>query len=206
LNDGQIQNPSNPFGIVPLSNFVQRGFVFVHHSKCHSLSRSAKPHSQIVHRCTALRDAAAARHTGCRGAPCRPLRPVRPPSALFRRGHGFCSSHTSRHSCLWRRDEPRLATTPALPLQLNFSCSTTAMGKVANRDFRDFGWEIAHGAVSLKTPADFPRHDGSPYRELRVRRWGLGCVHRSRAIRCRAVPIPTVTIRLSHFLHRCVCE
>jgi hypothetical protein len=32
LYDGRIQNPSNPFGIVPLSNFVQRGFGFVHHS------------------------------------------------------------------------------------------------------------------------------------------------------------------------------
>jgi hypothetical protein len=33
LNDGQIQNPSKAFGIVPLSNFVPRGFGFVHHSK-----------------------------------------------------------------------------------------------------------------------------------------------------------------------------
>jgi hypothetical protein len=32
LNDGRIQNPSNPFGIVPLSNFAPRGFGFVHHS------------------------------------------------------------------------------------------------------------------------------------------------------------------------------
>jgi hypothetical protein len=32
LNDGQIQNPSNPFGIVPLSRFAPRGFGFVHHS------------------------------------------------------------------------------------------------------------------------------------------------------------------------------
>jgi hypothetical protein len=32
LNDGRIQNPSNPFGFVPLSNFVPRGFGFVHHS------------------------------------------------------------------------------------------------------------------------------------------------------------------------------
>jgi hypothetical protein len=32
LNDGQIQNPYNPFGIVPLTNFVPRGFGFVHHS------------------------------------------------------------------------------------------------------------------------------------------------------------------------------
>jgi hypothetical protein len=32
LNDGRIQNPSNPFGCVPLSNFAPRGFGFVHHS------------------------------------------------------------------------------------------------------------------------------------------------------------------------------
>jgi hypothetical protein len=32
VNDGRIQNPSNPFGIVPLSNFVPRGFAFVHPS------------------------------------------------------------------------------------------------------------------------------------------------------------------------------
>jgi hypothetical protein len=32
LNDGQIQNPSNPFGIAPLSNFAPRGFGFVYHS------------------------------------------------------------------------------------------------------------------------------------------------------------------------------
>jgi hypothetical protein len=32
LNDGRIQNPSKPFGIVPLSRFVPRGFGFVHHS------------------------------------------------------------------------------------------------------------------------------------------------------------------------------
>jgi hypothetical protein len=28
----ESKNPSNPFGIVPLSNFVPRGFGFVHHS------------------------------------------------------------------------------------------------------------------------------------------------------------------------------
>jgi hypothetical protein len=32
LNDGQIQNPSNPFGVVQLSNFALRGFGFVHQS------------------------------------------------------------------------------------------------------------------------------------------------------------------------------
>jgi hypothetical protein len=29
LNDGQIQNPSNPFRIVPLSNFVPRGLSII---------------------------------------------------------------------------------------------------------------------------------------------------------------------------------
>jgi hypothetical protein len=32
LNDGRIHNPSNAFGIVPLSRFVPRGFGCVHHS------------------------------------------------------------------------------------------------------------------------------------------------------------------------------
>jgi hypothetical protein len=45
------------------------------------------------------------------------------------------------------------------------------------------------------TPAGFPRHDGTPYWGLRIRQWGLGVVHRSRAIFCRAVPNPNDTIR-----------
>jgi hypothetical protein len=32
MNDGRMQNPSNPFGIVPLFNFEPRGFGFGHHS------------------------------------------------------------------------------------------------------------------------------------------------------------------------------
>jgi hypothetical protein len=45
------------------------------------------------------------------------------------------------------------------------------------------------------TPVDFPLHDTSTYRGLRVRRWGLGFVHRSRTIFCRAVPNLSVTVR-----------
>jgi hypothetical protein len=63
--------------------------------------------------------------------------------------------------------------------------------KMKRIDDRDFGWEVAHGAV-FATPADSPLHDGSSYRGLRVRRRGLGFVHRSRAILCRAVPNPSV--------------
>jgi hypothetical protein len=47
----------------------------------------------------------------------------------------------------------------------------TAMQKVANRDGRDFGWEMSSRGRYAK-PADFPRDDGTSYRELRVRRWG----------------------------------
>jgi hypothetical protein len=39
LNDGQIQNPSKLFGIVPLSNFVPRGFGFVHRSIAISITK-----------------------------------------------------------------------------------------------------------------------------------------------------------------------
>jgi hypothetical protein len=60
---------------------------------------------------------------------------------------------------------------------------------VANRDDRDFGWEMSSRG-RFATPADSPLHDCSPYRELHVRRWSLGFVHRSRTILCRAVPNP----------------
>jgi hypothetical protein len=77
----------------------------------------------------------------------------------------------------------------------------TAMEKVANRDLRDFGWGIAHGA-RYATPADFPRRDGTLIRGLRVRRWSFGFVHHSRTIFCLAVPNPNVTQRL----HRCTSQ
>jgi hypothetical protein len=46
------------------------------------------------------------------------------------------------------------------------------------------------------TPADSPRHDGSPYRRLRVRRWGLGFIRRSRAI-FRLLRAPTRIVRFA---------
>jgi hypothetical protein len=50
------------------------------------------------------------------------------------------------------------------------------------------------------TPADSPRHDCASYRELRVRRWGLGFVHHYRTLFCRAVP----NLNDSQLLHRCL--
>jgi hypothetical protein len=55
------------------------------------------------------------------------------------------------------------------------------------------------------TPADFPRQDCTLYRGLHVPRWGLGFVHRSTAIFCRAVPNPSVTIRSFFIAERARC-
>jgi hypothetical protein len=69
LNDGQIQNPSNRFGIVPLSNLVPRGFGFVHHSIAilyHEVPNLSLTIRNFFHRSTAeprpTRD--SARHIG----------------------------------------------------------------------------------------------------------------------------------------------
>jgi pentatricopeptide repeat protein len=65
--------------------------------------------------------------------------------------------------------------------------------KVANRANRDSGGQMSSRG-RFATPADFPRHDSTPYRGLRGRRWGLGCVHRSRPIFGRPNP-KRLTIR-----------
>jgi hypothetical protein len=74
-------NPSNPFGIVPLSNFVPRGFGFVHHSIKPFSTRSAKPlshDSQLFHR---GRRAAAAAATGAWSSTSPRSRPPPTPSS-----------------------------------------------------------------------------------------------------------------------------
>ena len=55
------------------------------------------------------------------------------------------------------------------------------------------GGRSAHAA--LRDAHRFPSTRWYLYRGLRVRRWGLGFVHHSRAIFCRAVPNLNVTIR-----------
>jgi hypothetical protein len=54
LNDGRIQNPSNPYGIVPLYNFVPRGFGFVHHSIAILYHAVPNPNLTIRHFCIAV--------------------------------------------------------------------------------------------------------------------------------------------------------
>jgi hypothetical protein len=60
--------------------------------------------------------------------------------------------------------------------------------KVANRNVRDVGWEIAH--TPFRDARRFPSTRWYPVPKLRVRRWGFGFVHRSRTIFCRPVPNP----------------
>ena len=51
------------------------------------------------------------------------------------------------------------------------------MQTVANRNVRDFGWEVSSRG-RFATPTDFSLHDCSPYRALHVRRESAGFVHR----------------------------
>jgi hypothetical protein len=67
-------------------------------------------------------------------------------------------------------------------------------GKVANRDGRDFGWEIAHAAVSRRPPISRARIV-SPYSQVDVRHESLGFDHSSKTIFCRPVPNLSVAIR-----------
>jgi hypothetical protein len=64
--------------------------------------------------------------------------------------------------------------------------------KVANRDVRDSGWERSSRGRDA-APADSPLHDGTPYRRLRVRRWGLSIVQGPFSV--APCPNPKVTIR-----------
>jgi hypothetical protein len=54
LNDGRIQTPSNPIGTVPLSNFVPRGFGFVHHSIAILYHEVPNPNLTIRNFCIAV--------------------------------------------------------------------------------------------------------------------------------------------------------
>jgi hypothetical protein len=73
------------------------------------------------------------------------------------------------------------------------------MQQVANRNGRDFGWEIAHEAVSRRPPI-------SLYTMV-ARTEGYTCdasvwdfVYRSRAILCR--PVPNLSVAIRNICHR----
>jgi hypothetical protein len=66
--------------------------------------------------------------------------------------------------------------------------------RVASRNGRGFGWEIAHAAVSRRPPR-FPSPGWYPVLTCTTRRRSLGFVHRSRTLFCRPVPSLSVTVR-----------
>jgi hypothetical protein len=70
--------------------------------------------------------------------------------------------------------------------------ASTAMAKFANR--WDFGWEIAHGAVSRRTPIYIHTVVARNHR-FTTRREILGFCHRSRTVLCRLVPNASIAIR-----------
>jgi hypothetical protein len=74
----------------------------------------------------------------------------------------------------------------------------TAMQKVANRDLRDFGCEIAHAAVSRRPPISLSTIVArTPMYTYAAK---VGSAHRSRNIFCRPVRYD------SQLLHRCATQ
>jgi hypothetical protein len=79
----ESKNPSNPFGIVPLSNFVRGGFGFVHHSIAILLHQVPNPN--LFHRCVPGERAgvgSGARETHADGARVRRPRPLAHPGEI----------------------------------------------------------------------------------------------------------------------------
>jgi hypothetical protein len=67
--------------------------------------------------------------------------------------------------------------------------------KVTNRNVRDFGWEIAHAAVSRRPPILLSKIVARTRMYTHAAKVCMGFVHRSRAVFCRPAPNPTITIR-----------
>jgi hypothetical protein len=126
LNDGRIQNLSNPFGTVPLSNFEPRGFGFVHHSIAIFYHEVPNPHLTIRNFFIAVRGgrertrwlgegpSASADTRLPSGEPkmgtyCNPLPlPARwcPPCDTFRGDPSWCERRFSAPSVLLRAGTP----------------------------------------------------------------------------------------------------
>jgi hypothetical protein len=99
LNDGQIQNPSNPFGIVPLSNFESEGFWICPSFNSHALSRSANPYrishdSQLFSSLYGRVGWERNRFSEMSGTPPFPPRPPNPSHTIVLRAEGY--THDAR--------------------------------------------------------------------------------------------------------------
>jgi hypothetical protein len=173
--------PSRPF----------RSFILMRAARVSFLPRSACRYAASSGLHTCLRDP-----------------PGTPRSRSARRRRGCWAAACS--GAWWRRWLPRVVTAPAPPPPRLSALRSRARGCRSSRAPR--GCQVcseAHVANRKReglrvgdrsrgryaTPADFRLHDGSSYRGLHVRRWGLGFVHHSRTILYRPVPNLNDTIR-----------
>jgi hypothetical protein len=130
---------------------------------------------------------------------------LRPAGELAQCGHhGEVEAHQRGHGVAGQSEH---LSEPAHCVPFRIFCQReprgTAMEKVANRNVRDFGWEMSSRG-RFATPADFSLHDCSPYSHVHVRRESLGFVHRSRPIFCQ--PVPNPKRHDSQLLHRCISK
>jgi hypothetical protein len=120
-------------------------------------------------------------------------------SVQHSRPHGGCERALSASRCTARAGAAALPPASSASTQLA-TLLGYAVQKLRSKRFRDFGWGVAHGAVTRHPPISLdtmvPRTAGYAYEV-----WGLGFVHHSRTILCRAVPNLRATIR--NFSHRC---
>jgi hypothetical protein len=110
--------------------------------------------------------------------------------ALGVQGHALRSTGEKQGR---RAADPGESASMVRAMQRRKSCEIVTTG---------FGIRVGGGVRSrgrFATPAGFPRHDGTTYRGLRVRRWGLEFVHRSRAIFCRPEPNHKLKLRFATF-------
>jgi hypothetical protein len=93
-----------------------------------------------------------------------------------------CGAASPPHACIRRQGAGKRQGDPINDQRAR----CTAMQKVANRDVWDFGWEVAHAAVSRRPPT--PLDTVVARTHMYAYDVGLGCVPHSRTIFGRPVP------------------
>jgi hypothetical protein len=125
-------------------------------------------------------------HSGCRGTRQVYLRDIDRRTVIATiRALGRCAARL-----------PKTATACIRSLVALTNTGDDEVGRIVTEGFRV--GDRSRGRYA--TPADFLLHDSTPYRELRVRRWDLGVVHRSRTFLCRRAEPKSHD---SQRLHRC---
>jgi hypothetical protein len=189
LNDGQIQNPSKSFGIVPLSRFVPRDFGFVHHSIAILYHEVPNPNITIRNFFIAVGGGRALAYTfGVESS--TPAAAVAAKSAL---AAAAVRSNSRLASLARAKSLRRLRGVGARRSQL----VRYSDAKVANRNGRDFGWVIAHAAVSRRPPISLYRIVARTHLyTYAAKAWDLSLVQGPFPV----APCQTPTLRFATFL------